>query len=80
VLGFLASLSGCNILRFKNPEKKALKQQKKENEKLKKAYQADVKDHYKKQTKETRKRMNKNLNKVHKDFKRKKGKSKWKCP
>ncbi len=76
---FLVSLSGCSLLRFNNPEKKAHKQQEKENKKNKKAYQADVKEHYKMQTKETRKRMNKNLNKVSKDFKRKKGKSKWKC-
>jgi cytochrome c biogenesis protein ResB len=79
---FLVSLSGCGlryILRFNNPEKKAHKQQEKENKKLKKAYQSDVKQQYKMQTKETRRRMNKNLNKVSKDFKRKKGKSRWKC-
>ena len=76
---FLVSLSGCGLLRFNNPEKKAYKQQEKENKKLKKAYQADVKAHYKMQTKETRRRMNKDLNKVSKDFKRKKGKSRWKC-
>jgi cytochrome c biogenesis protein ResB len=78
VLLFLISLTGCSVLRS-NPARKAQKQEEKENKKLKKAYQADVKAHYKMQTRETRNRMNKNLNKVSKDFKRKKGKSKWKC-
>jgi cytochrome c biogenesis protein ResB len=79
ILFFIISLSGCNILRFKDPERKAQKHQEKENKKLKKAYQADVKNQYKMQSKETRRRMNKNLNKVNKDFRRKTGKSKWKC-
>ena len=79
ILFFLIPLSGCNILRLNNPERKAQKQQEKENKKLKKAYQADVKKQYKMQSKDTRKRMNKNLQKVNKDYKRKTGKSKWRC-
>jgi uncharacterized membrane-anchored protein YhcB (DUF1043 family) len=79
VIFLLITLPGCNVLRFNDPERKAQKQQEKENKKLKKAYQADVKEHYKIQTRETRKRMNKNLQKVNKDFKRKKSKSKWNC-
>lgn len=80
---FLFSLvffSGCRLLRFNDPERKAEKKQEKENKKLAKAYQAEVKAHYKMQTKETRKRMNKNLNKVSKGIRKKgKGKSKWNC-
>ncbi len=72
------TLSGCNIIR-PNPDRKAKKQQEKENKKLKKAYESDVKSHYKMQSAETKKRMKKNLNKVRKDTKGKKGKSKWKC-
>ena len=79
LLFFLITLSGCSVLRFNDPERKAQKQLEKENKKLKKAYQADVKENYKMQTRETRRRMNKNLKKVNKDFKQKKSKTKWKC-
>ena len=72
------TLTDCNILR-PNPDRKAKKQQEKENKKLKKTYQSDVKSHYKMQSQDTKKRMKKNLNKVRKDNKGKKGKSKWKC-
>jgi cytochrome c biogenesis protein ResB len=79
ILFFLFVLSGCSIFRFSNPERKAQKQMEKENKKLKKAYQSDVKDQYKMQSKEARRRMNKNLRKVNRDFKRKTGKSRWNC-
>jgi hypothetical protein len=78
-LVLLITQSGCSILRFNNPEKKAQKQMEKKEKEQKKAYRADVKNQYKMQTKETRKRMNKNLRKVNRDYKKKTGKSKLKC-
>ncbi len=69
----------CKVLKFSNPEKKALKQEQKESEQLQKAYRQEVKAHYKMQSIETKKRMKKNYSKVRKEVKAKNYKSGWNC-
>ncbi len=72
-------ISGCKILGFNNPEKKARKQQEKETKKADKAHQKDVNRHYKMQTKDTQRRMKKNKKSAKKKNRSKKNKSKWRC-
>ncbi len=75
----LILFQGCKTLFVNDPEKKAVKQQKKEDQEFNKAYAKIRKAHYKNPTRDTRKRMDKSMKKAKKRNKSKKSKAKRNC-
>jgi len=67
----------CKTLFVKDPQKAAVKKQKKEIKEEQKVYNATLKSHFRHQDKATRRRMKKKYRALHK--KNKKEKKGWKC-
>lgn len=75
----LACLTACKTTFVNDPEKKARKQQEKDDKAFKRSYEKIQQAHLKNQTKETRKRMKKNQKRAKKRNKKKKKKNGWDC-
>lgn len=79
-ISFVILGSGCKSMFSGNPQRKAEKQQAKNDKLSSQSYDDLKKRPYDIQTKETQKRMKKNLKKTKKHYKKKKkGRSGWEC-